>query len=119
MAKICIVDDEPHILSVLQTLLKMHGHEVIAESNPKTALEKIAARKNVDLLISDVRMRMLNGMDLVKKVKEVRPSLPVILVTAFFSNQARTALLEQGVAACIQKPFDMTVLLDAVNKAIS
>ncbi len=118
MATIYIVDDEPHILSVLKTLLETQGHKVIAASEPQAALEKIAANEHVDLLISDVRMRTLNGVDLLEKVKEVRPSLPVILVTAFFTNQARKELLERGAAACIQKPFDMAMLTEAINKAI-
>ncbi len=116
MATICIVDDEPHILSVLKTLLETQGHKVIAESEPQSALENIASNKHVDLLISDVRMRIMNGVDLLEKVKEIRPSLPVILVTAVLTNQARKELLERGAAACIQKPFDMAMLTEAINK---
>ncbi len=118
MARIYIVDDEPHILAVLQTLLETQGHEVVAESNAQAVLEKITAGEEMDLLISDVRMSPLNGIKLLNNVNEVRPSLPVILVTAFFSPESEKEAKQNGAAACIPKPFDITVLLNAVNKAI-
>jgi two-component system NtrC family response regulator len=119
MAIVYIVDDEPHILTVVQALLESQGHEVFAEPDGNKVLDRIRQGNRVDLLISDVRMAPLNGMDLLQQVKEIDPSLPVLLITAYFSREIQQTADRLGAAACIRKPFGMKTLIDAVNKALA
>ena len=80
MSKILIVDDEVRILMLIQTLLKGNGYETIAAKTGEEALG-ILAQGGIDVMITDLRMAPMDGLTLIKKVKETHAKLPMILLT--------------------------------------
>lgn len=117
MAKILIVDDDPDILTVIQRLLETDGHKGVTAESGLKALELIM-RDTFDLVISDLRMPSMDGIALLREIKTRKPHLPVILVTAYASNETANESLKLGAAAYLFKPFKVKDLLDAVEQAI-
>ena len=83
MATILLVDDELNILTVLNTLLKAEGYDVLTARDAEKAHEFVRT-KAIDLLITDIRMTPINGIELLKWVRAERPEISVIMLTAFF-----------------------------------
>ena len=82
MARILIVEDEAHIVRVMSMWLERHGHEILQAGNGLVALE-VLEREDVDLIISDMNMPLLDGLGLVKTVRDERGlEVPILLVSA-------------------------------------
>ena len=118
MARVLIVDDEPTILLVLEALLQSAGHEVVTAEGAEKAVE-VLTTTGFDLLISDVRMYPMDGVQLLKFARSRFPNLPAIMVTAFDLPDAKQTSAELGAFAYLRKPFNNSSLLAAVEQAIS
>jgi DNA-binding NtrC family response regulator len=114
MARILLVDDEPSILSVLSTLLKAEGYDVSPMNNPSKAAELMTA-ETFDLMITDIRMSPINGMDLLKLAHEQKPTMAVLIMTAFGSA---VEALKMGAFDYVTKPFKVDELLITVQRAL-
>jgi len=117
MAKILIVDDDPDILIVIRRLLETDGHEGVTAENGMRALELVKL-DTFDLIISDLRMPSMDGIALLREIKALKPSLPVILVTAYASIETASESVKLGASAYLFKPFKVKELLDAVKHAL-
>ncbi len=117
MSKILLVDDEPSILSVLSTLLKAEGYEVKAVLGGENALELVTSGE-YDLMISDIRMSPVNGMELLKLAHEQAPGLSVIMLTAYGSVETAIEALKLGAFDYVTKPFKVDELLITVQRAL-
>ncbi|GAB6059093.1 sigma-54-dependent transcriptional regulator [Desulfonatronum parangueonense] len=111
---ILVVDDDPTILHLLQTRLSSAGYRVLAASNGEQALEKLIEQP-VDLVLSDVKMPGMNGTELLQEVKSSWPHTPVILLTAYGRIPEAVAMVQQGAADYLTKPFDGRELVAKVN----
>lgn len=118
MAKILIVDDDPRILTVVQRLLQMHGHTCVAAENGLTALE-LARLDSYELIITDMRMPSMDGLTLLRKLKKEQPAIPVIMITAYASDQSAVEAVKRGVFDYLVKPFNGTDLLATVKRALN
>jgi DNA-binding NtrC family response regulator len=119
MARILIVDDEADVLRMLSTLFHAKGHEVSICKDGNEAINLIRDNNQFDLLISDVRMSPINGLWLLSFVKKERPSIPVIIVTAYYSKEMAVEALRMGAHSYISKPFDTQKLLDTAEEALA
>jgi len=117
MPKILLVDDEPSILSVLSTLLKAEGYEVAPALGGEKARE-VLGRGDFDLLLSDVRMAPVNGMELLKQARTERPTMPVIMLTAYGSVETAIEAMKLGAFDYVTKPFKVDELLITVQRAL-
>jgi len=117
MAKILIVDDDPDILIVIQRLLETDGHEAVTADSGMKAL-KLIELDEYDLVISDLRMPSMDGIALLRELKALRPSLPVILVTAYASVETAAESVRLGASDYLFKPFKVKDLLSAVARAL-
>jgi len=117
MANILAVDDEQLILTVLKVLLKKDGHTVTTATDGSKALEEIE-RSMPDLVISDIRMLPMNALELLKEIRKKWHDLPVIMVTAFASAEAKEQATQLGVGAYLNKPFGNDELVNAVNRTL-
>jgi len=117
MAKILLIDDEPSILSVLSTLLKAEGYEVSPINNPVKASELIGS-ESFDLMITDIRMSPINGMDLLRLAHEQKPTMSVLIMTAFGSVDTAVEALKMGAFDYVTKPFKVDELLITVQRAL-
>ncbi len=117
MARILAVDDEPGILLIMKAVLGTQKHEVVSIQDGNKALEILDSDEKLDCMISDVRMDPVNGIELLQHAKKVRPSMPVIMVTAFYSNDASETARGMGAFGYISKPFKADELISLVKRA--
>ena len=118
MANLLIVDDELGMRQFLTHLFQREGHEVRVAGNGKEALELLKVQP-ADLIISDVRMPDIGGIELLRAVREFSPSVEVIMMTAFANvDSAREAFL-LGAYDFVQKPFDNDLLKEVVARALN
>jgi two-component system response regulator HydG len=115
-ATILVVDDESGILQSLRILLKNSGFEVQIAQGGKAGLEALEQARP-DIVLTDVRMPSVTGMDILKAVSEQDPETPVILMTAQASLQTAIQAVNQGAFYYIQKPFSNDDLLTICRRA--
>ena len=117
MANLLIVDDELGMRQFLTHLLQREGHTVRLAENGAEALAQLREQAP-DLIISDIRMPDMNGVDLLRAAKEMLPDVEVIMMTAFANvDTAREAFL-LGAYDFVQKPFDNDLLKETVTRAL-
>jgi two-component system, NtrC family, response regulator PilR len=117
MARVLLVDDEASILSVLSTLLKAEGHEVVPVLGGEKAQDVIRTEQ-FDLMISDIRMSPVDGMQLLKLIHKEKPSTAVIMVTAYGSVETAVEAMKEGAFDYVTKPFKVDELLITVQRAL-
>jgi len=118
MARILIVDDEADVLRMLSTLFRAKGNDVTTSEDGNEAIDLLRGKEKFDILITDIRMIPINGMWLLSLVREECPTMPVIMVTAYYSKEMAVEALRMGAFSYISKPFDTQKLLDIVDKAL-
>ncbi|RYZ53833.1 MAG: response regulator, partial [Proteobacteria bacterium] len=116
-AKILLVDDDQGFLTLLSMRLTSEGFQVIAVNSGQEALQKIEAFKP-DVMISDLRMDTMDGLELYGRVNRLMPFLPVILITAHGSITDAVTATQQGVFSFLPKPIDRQKLLDVIHQAL-
>lgn len=117
MNTILVVDDEPNYLIVLSELLKEEGYEVITAQKGEDGL-KIVQDTDLDLVITDMRMPGMDGLELLKSVKSFNKDLPVIMITAFGEVEKAVVAMKAGAYNYLAKPFNNDELLLNIRKAI-
>jgi two-component system, NtrC family, response regulator HydG len=105
MARILVVDDQEMLRDSLAGTLVRDGHEVVAAGDGAAALERLAGGW-FDLLITDLKMPRMTGIELLAEAKKLRPELPVVLMTAFATVATAVEAMKLGAYDYIQKPFD-------------
>src|SRR5262245_33247658 len=117
MANLLIVDDELGMRQFLTHLFQREGHVVSVAENGRAALEQLR-QQPPDLIISDIRMPDMNGVDLLRAARELHPEVEIIMMTAFANvDTAREAFL-LGAYDFVQKPFDNDLLKETVARAL-
>ena len=117
---VLIVDDEDLYRRVLERILKRQGHLISSASNGTEALEFVA-NERVDLVLCDVKMPGMSGLEVVKKIHALRPDLPCIIITGFGSSERSLEALEAGAFWYLEKPFEherLDVIRRLVDQAI-
>ncbi|MEN8139811.1 MAG: sigma-54 dependent transcriptional regulator [Thermodesulfobacteriota bacterium] len=117
MNTLLVVDDEPNYLIILEELLQEEGFEVFTAENGQKALQ-IIADTDLDLLLTDMQMPGMNGMELLQASKELNSQLPVIMMTAYGEVANAVAAMQAGAFNFLTKPFNNDELLANINKAI-
>ncbi len=121
LAKLLIVDDDSDIVQVLKMGLLKNGFLVEAFANPQEALQSFKSdAESYCLVLSDIRMPALSGIQLAKKVKEVNPNVKVILMTAFEikDNEFSKVFPSTQVDGFVQKPIGIKDLTDKILSLI-
>ncbi len=116
--KILIVDDEPDMLKLLSMILREKtSYEITTTNNPMEAIE-LAKQGGFDLVISDLKMPGLDGMDIIDAVKKIDEDIPVIIITAFASVESASEAIQKGGFDFITKPFRKEQILFTIDKAL-
>jgi DNA-binding response OmpR family regulator len=115
--KILVADDEQEIRNLLDHFLKGQGYEVVLASDGNQAL-KLAAEENPQVIILDIKMPGLDGLEVCKRLKEKEQTklIPVIVITGFADN--KMAALNIGADDFVNKPFDMAEISSRVKSAL-
>jgi DNA-binding NtrC family response regulator len=117
MAKILIADDDPTILSLLNKILISKGYDVKLAEHGGVA-EKLLKSEQFDLLISDIKMEPVDGMQLLKNTRQMRPHVGVIMLTAYATVTTAVEAMKEGAFDYIPKPFKIDELLATVKRAL-
>jgi len=117
MANILIVDDEQGILNMLTILLKSEGHEPATALGAEKAIQMLR-EKQYELMITDIRMAPMNGMELLRIVREEYPTMSVIMLTAFGQVDTAIEANQLGAFEYLKKPFHSEELVKTIKKAL-
>ncbi|MCI8135953.1 two-component system response regulator GlrR [Klebsiella pneumoniae] len=116
-ARLLLVDDDPGLLKLLGMRLISEGYSVVtAESGPEAL--RVLGREKVDLVISDLRMDEMDGLQLFSEIQKGHPGMPVIILTAHGSIPDAVAATQQGVFSFLTKPVDKDALYKAIDEAL-
>jgi len=112
--KILVIDDDPEVRMATRDFLSSKGYEVAVAEGGREALRLLAASP-VDVVLLDVAMPDMDGMETLKRIVSAQPNMPVIMVTANADIEITSKVLQLGAADYVPKPFD----LDYLDQAIS
>lgn len=118
MAKILIVDDEGKMRALLAIALTGEGHEIAEAESAEAALSLMEKGPAPDLVISDIRMKAMDGLELLTRVKEGNPQLEVIIMTAHADARTGVEAMKKGAFEYVVKPFEMDEMLLLVKSAL-
>jgi len=116
--KILIVDDEQNMRVALFEALSRNGHEVSVAENGRMALEMIA-RTPPDLVVTDIKMPGMDGLELLRQIKALRPELPVVIMTGFATVDTAVEAMKQGAFDYLLKPFPVEVIEETVARVFA
>jgi DNA-binding NtrC family response regulator len=116
--KILIVDDEPDMLKLLSMILKEKTpYEISTTNNPLEAIE-LAKKGDFDLVISDLKMPGIDGIELIDAIKRLNEDTPIIIITAYGTVESATEAIQKGGFDFITKPFRKEQILFTIDKAL-
>lgn len=119
--RVLVVDDEPDVRNIVRMTLEKAGYQVLEAEDGKKAIDTINSGDNrlmLDVLITDIRMPAINGLEAIAYFRREYPRVPIIVLTGFPDIQMATTLLEQGVVEYLVKPVEGQRLKAAVAKAM-
>ncbi|MEI9482288.1 two-component system response regulator GlrR [Enterobacter cancerogenus] len=116
-AHLLLVDDDPGLLKLLGMRLVSEGYTVVTAESGQEGL-KVLSREKIDLVISDLRMDEMDGMQLFAEIQKQQPGMPVIILTAHGSIPDAVAATQQGVFSFLTKPVDKDALYKAIDSAL-
>lgn len=116
--KILIVDDDKEMCELLMDVLKREGYDVSSANSGESALQMVE-NNYFDLIITDLRMKGMDGIELLTKVKEKAPCVEVIIITGFGTIERAIEAIKKGAYHFVTKPFKNKELLNLIEKALS
>jgi two-component system NtrC family response regulator len=118
MENILIVDDEKNYPRIIGEILQEEGYTSLTASSGMEALDMLN-NEPIDLVLTDVKMPGMNGIQLLEKIKSIKPDIPVIIMTAYGSVEKAVEAMHKGAYTFILKPFENQALIAHIAKAIS
>ena len=114
---VLIVDDEPNVRRVLATLLEQAGYATTRAESGKVALDLVRA-KDPDLVLTDLKMPGMDGLELLRHLREGFPEIPVVMLTAHGTVENAVGAMKEGAHDFLTKPFDKEHVVEIVGKAL-
>lgn len=119
MARILLAEDDGAVRDFVRRALEMDGHDVVPVSDGGEALERVLSpAAQFDLLLSDIRMPVIDGLALALQVGRDRPDLPILLMTAYAEHRDQAYGLDALIKGVIQKPFTLEYIRAQVRVAL-
>jgi len=118
MGKILIVDDEKNVLSSFKKVFGQEGHDIVTAGNAEEGLSCVQ-KDNFDLLIMDIRMPGISGLEAFSKFKEINQKIPIIIMTAYGTTETAIEAMQKGAFDYVLKPFDVPKMKELIDKALS
>jgi len=116
-AKILVVDDERSMREFLEIMLQKDGHDVRCAESGTEALE-LFRRESFDLVITDIRMKPVNGLEVLRQCKELYPNTVVIIISAYASAETAVAAMKEGAYDYLPKPFNIDEMRGVIRNAL-
>jgi DNA-binding NtrC family response regulator len=118
MAQILIVDDEVDMLALLAMIITEKTNHSAATTNNPLEVPKLIKEGAFDLLITDLKMPGINGLELIEEVRKIDKSIPILVITAYGSIESAEEAIHKGAYDYITKPFRKEQILIAINRAL-
>jgi CheY-like chemotaxis protein len=119
MARLLIADDEQPVRDVLTRALSLDGHEVRTAPDGAAALEALSSEGPFDLLLTDIRMPIMDGIALALAAARDYPELVIVLMTGYAGERERAHGLDRLVHEVVLKPFSIAVMKQTIGKALT
>ena len=117
MAKILVVDDDQGMREFLEIMIKQEGYRVTALESAEKALN-LCKKEKFNLVITDLRMPKMDGIEFLKRIKDIDPNMMVILITAFASAETALSAMKEGAYDYVEKDFNIDDLIKIIRKAL-
>ena len=118
MAKILVIDDESSIRDLLDTLLSRKGYDVILAENGRKGLE-LFRREHPDVIILDLKMPEMDGLTVLREIRNLDPKKSVIVLTGAGTNEAEQRARALGVTEYVEKEFSLHLLGDSLKRLLN
>jgi DNA-binding NtrC family response regulator len=116
--RILVVDDEPNMLRLLKTILMdKTGYEVDTTNNP-LEVEKLLKEQSYDLVVSDLKMPLVDGIDLIDIIKKIDAQIPIVIITAYGTMETAEEAIQKGAYDFITKPFRKESILITIKRGL-
>jgi two-component system, NtrC family, response regulator PilR len=115
MVRIMIIEDDKEMRSLLKDFLEEEGFETDSASNGVDALQ-VLSKDHFDLVITDIRMPGLTGLDILPRMRRLKPEIPIIVMTAYGSDDVRRRSLERGATIYLEKPIHLSKLRTVIRE---
>ena len=118
---VLVVDDEPDVRKVVRMTLEKSGYDVLEAEDGQKAIEEVKKDENsmlLSLIITDIRMPNMNGIDVINYYRKEWPSVPLIVLTGFPDMDMATNMLKHGIVDYLVKPVEAEKLRASVSKAM-
>src|SRR5579872_4238581 len=115
--RVLIIDDDRSMCDVIESELKQRDYEVVTETSPEEALRRLAD-EDFGIVVTDINMAGLSGVDLCKQIVQNREDIPVVVMTAFGSMEAAVAAIRAGAYDFVTKPFAMDDLALTIERGL-
>ncbi|HNP70063.1 MAG TPA: response regulator [Kouleothrix sp.] len=116
--RILVVDDEPYMCDVCSRTLQRGGYAVVATSDPQAAARMLRGDERFDLLLTDIKMPAMSGLELAYIAREQDPTIAIIIMTGFATMENLQQSVQRGIADFLSKPFELEHLRLAVDQAL-
>ncbi|MBK6895472.1 MAG: response regulator [Alphaproteobacteria bacterium] len=119
MAKILLAEDDPSMLNFLEIALRRAGHDVLPASDGLEALEVLEDGEEFDLLLTDIVMPGIDGIELAQKAMQIQPDLKVMFITGFAAMAVSTHREEMKNTKLLSKPFHLSDLVSQIEEILA
>ncbi len=113
--RVLVVDDEFVLRETMEKILVSQGFNVMTAEDGASAIS-ITKDNDVDAALLDVKLPDINGVELLKKIKGLKPNVKVIMMTAYVVEELITRAFQEGAHSCLHKPFEINMLLKMLNE---
>ena len=118
MVKILVIDDEPSIRSLLDTLLRRKGYDVVLADSGRKGLE-LFRREHPDVIVLDLKMPEMDGLTVLRQIHSLDPKKPVIILTGAGNAEAEQQVRALGVTEYVEKEFSLHLLGDSLKRLLN
>lgn len=118
MARILVADDQATMRHIVAEMLQEKGHTVTAVEDGQAAYESARAN-DFDLVVADVNMPGMDGLEFLKKIKEAKPALKVVFVTGMLEETIRVGAAKLGLDGLVMKPFEKAAAQELIEKILA
>jgi len=116
--RILVIDDEPNMLRLLKTVITDKTDYEVATTNNSLEVPKLLQDEHFDLVITDLKMPLVDGMDVIEITKRTDPNIPIIIITAYGTIETAEEAVQKGAYDFITKPFRRETILITIKRAL-
>jgi DNA-binding NtrC family response regulator len=116
--RLLVIDDEPNMLRLLKTILMDKTDYTVITTNNPLEVQSLLLQEPFDLVITDLKMPLVDGMDLVDIIKKIDVNLPIVIITAYGTSETAGEAVQRGAYDFITKPFRKETILIAIKRAL-